>query len=149
VSHSAQAQAQASAGGQGLKDAFLAAVLKAKTVLYSTTIAEALSVDVEGDRVRFRFGASHTMAADRLGREKALLESLASEAAGRRMTVTVDVVESGAKAGAGREPGATSAASPGATPEDLREKARQDPAVQALLDVFPGEIRDAKELKDS
>jgi DNA polymerase-3 subunit gamma/tau len=141
--------ATVSASGQGLKDVFLAAVLKARTVLYSTTIAEALSVDVEGDRVRFRFGASHTMAADRLGREKALLESLASEAAGRRMTVTVDVVESGAKAGAGREPGATSAASPGATPEDLREKARQDPAVQALLDVFPGEIRDAKELKDS
>jgi len=141
--------ATVSASGQGLKDVFLAAVLKARTVLYSTTIAEALSVDVEGDRVRFRFGASHTMAADRLGREKALLESLASEAAGRRMTVTVDVVESGAKAGAGREPGATSAASPGATPEDLREKARQDPAVQALLDVFPGEIRDAKELKDA
>ena len=141
--------ATVSASGQGLKDVFLAAVLKARTVLYSTTIAEALSVDVEGDRVRFRFGASHTMAADRLGREKALLESLASEAAGRRMTVTVDVVESGAKAGAGRKPVAPGAAAAGATPEDLREKARQDPAVQALLDVFPGEIRDAKELKDA
>jgi DNA polymerase-3 subunit gamma/tau len=150
---SVAAPASASVGGEGLKDAFLAAVLKAKTVLYSTTIAEALGVDVEGDRVRFRFDANHTMAADRLGREKALLESLASEAAGRRMTVTVDVVESGAKAGApsgaGRKPAATNAAAPGAMPEDLRERARQNPAVQALLDVFPGEIRDAKELKDS
>jgi len=146
---SVAAPATASVGGEGLKDAFLAAVLKAKTVLYGTTIAEAQGVDVEGDRIRFRFDANHTMAADRLGREKALLESLASEAAGRRMTVTVDVVESGAKAGAGGKSGAPGAAASVAAPGDLREKARQDPAVQALLDVFPGEIRDVKELKDS
>ena len=135
-------------GGDGLKDRFLAAVQKAKTVLYNTSIAEAIGVDVEGDRVRFRFGSSHTMAAERLGREKALLEALALETAGRKMTVTIEIVEGGAGGGAGRKAAAAGASSSAATAAELKEKAKQDPAVQALLDVFPGEVRDAKELKD-
>ena len=137
------------AGAEGVKEAFLAAVQKVKPVLYSTSIAEAIGVDVEPDRIRLRFASSNTMAADRVVREKTLLDTLASQSAGRKMTVTVEIVEGVAASGAGPKAGAASAARPSATPEELREAAKQNPTVQALLDVFPGEIRDVKELKDS
>jgi len=137
--------APAASGASGFKDAFLAAVQKAKPILYNTSVSDALSVDVEGDRVRFRFGSNQTMAADRVTREKPLLEALALEAAGRKIAVLVDIVGDAAPAPRQSGGGFSTAPAAAAPTADLKEKARQDPGVQALLDVFPGEIRDVKE----
>jgi DNA polymerase III subunit gamma/tau len=137
--------APAAAGADGVRDAFLAAVQKGNALFSGTVVAQAQGIAVDGARVVFRFGESQTMLAGQVTQKKAWLEGLAEQASGRRMTVVHEIVAGTAGPAAAAGPGRASAAAPA----DLREAAKQNPAVQALLDVFPGEIRDVKELKDS
>jgi DNA polymerase-3 subunit gamma/tau len=135
-------------GGTGgsVKDAFIAGIQKSRSMLYSTIVAQAQRVDIEGDRIVFRFGPIQTMLADQVAQQKAWLETLALEVVGRRMTVTADV----AKGAAGPTPIAA-----GTRPDqalnraaDLRAAAMKDPVVQSLLEIFPAEVKDVTELKD-
>jgi len=141
----APAQPPAGTGG-GVKDAFIAGIQKSRSMLYSTIVAQAQRIDIEGDRIVFRFGPIQTMLADQVAQQKAWLETLALEVVGRRMTVTADV----AKGAAGPTPIA-----PGTRPDqalnraaDLRAAAMKDPVVQSLLEIFPAEVKDVTELKD-
>ena len=116
-------------------------------MLYSTIVAQAQRIDIEGNRIVFRFGPIHTMLGDQVAQQKAWLETLALEVVGRKMTVTVDVArgEAGVKpmaAGARPDPAVNRAA-------DLRAAAMRDPVVQSLLEIFPAEVKDVTELKDS
>ena len=115
-------------------------------MLYSTIVAQAQRIDIEGDRIVFRFGPIQTMLADQVAQQKTWLEALALEVAGRKMTVTADV----AKGAAGPTPIAA-----GTRPDqalnraaDLRAAAMQNPVVQSLLEIFPAEVKDVTELKD-
>jgi hypothetical protein len=69
------------------------------------------------------------------------LEATASTLAGRKMTVAA------AQAQANENP---ATAEPGAAPVkpvvDLKAAAMTEPAVQAMLDVFPAEIEDVEEI---
>jgi hypothetical protein len=127
-----------------LKDAFLAGIRKGKGLFYGTVVAEAQGIDVAGDRIIFRFGQAQTMLAGQVGQQKAWLETLAQQVAGRRMSVAAEVVAGAGGASAGGAARASSQA-PGAA-ADLRDAAKQNPAVQALLDVFPAEVKDVTEL---
>jgi hypothetical protein len=75
------------------------------------------------------------------------LEQLAESVAGRKITVTTVRGSVGAP-NAPNAPNAPSAPNPPNAPgDDLRSRAMADDGVQALLDVFPAEIRDVEEIK--
>jgi DNA polymerase-3 subunit gamma/tau len=137
----------AAPAGGGLKDAFLAAIEKKRPMVYGTMVAQALRIDVEGDRITFRYGPVQTMLGDQVVQLKGWLEELATELAGRRITVSADVAKG--------EPGASSSrgsARPAAAAEavrDLKAEAMKDPVLQSLLDVIPAEVKDITELKKS
>ncbi len=130
----------------GVKDAFIAGIRKSRPWLSSTIVTQAQRIDVEGDRIVFRFGATQTLLGDQVAQLKTWLETLALEVVGRRMTVTADV----AKGEAGSRPMAA-----GTRPDpvvgrgtDLRAEAMKVPIVQSLLETWPAEVTDVTELKD-
>jgi DNA polymerase-3 subunit gamma/tau len=135
------------AGGQagaGLKDAFLAAVEKKRPMVYSTMVAQAQSIDVEGDRIIFRFGPIQTMLGAQVAQQKHWLEELAAEIAGRRIAVVADVATGEPGAAPGRA--AMRTTGPAEPARDLKAEAMKDPVLQSLLDVIPAEVKDITEL---
>ena len=129
----------------GLKDAFLAEVRRARAVLYNTVIAQAQSIDVEADRVTFTYLPRHRTLREKLDQSRGWLEEVATQAAGRTMTVVSaghvgEASGSVDKAPAGASRGAEKPA------QDLKAEAMADAAVQAMLDVFPAEISDVEEM---
>jgi hypothetical protein len=82
---------------------------------------------------------------------RAWLEQLAESVAGRKITVTTVKGSVGAPPAPGTAPQAPVApnapVAPVAPGGDLRSRAMADDGVQALLDVFPAEIRDVEEIK--
>ena len=138
--------AAAGQAGAGLKDAFLAAIEQKRPWVYGTMVAQAQRIDVEGDRIIFRFGPIQTMLGDQVAQQKNWLEELAAELAGRRIAVMADV----AKGEPGAAPGRAAMRTAGlAEPaRDLRAEAMKDPVLQSLLDVIPAEVKDVTELKE-
>jgi len=131
--------------GDGLKDAFLAAIEKKRPMVYGTMVAQAQRIDVEGDRIIFRFGPIQTMLGDQVAQQKTWLEELAAELAGRRITVVADVAKGEPGAAAGRAAMRTAVLAEPA--RDLKAEAMKDPVIQSLLDVIPAEVKDVTELK--
>ena len=131
--------------GGGLKDAFLAAIEQKRPWVYGTMVAQAQRIDLDGNRVVFRYGPNQTMLGGQVAQEKAWLEELATGLAGRRITVTADV----AKGEPGASPAQASArsAAPAAPARDLKAEAMKDPMLRSLLDVIPAEVKDITELK--
>jgi DNA polymerase-3 subunit gamma/tau len=127
------------------KDAFLAEIRKGKGVLYNMCVAQAQKIEVAGDRITFTFSATQRALRDQFEQNRAWLESLAQQVSGRKMTVAGVLVEAAAAAAAPAGPSAN-----GAAPTDkqtaLRQQALADAAVQAMLEVFPAEIRDVEEI---
>jgi DNA polymerase III subunit gamma/tau len=134
-----------SQAGTAFKEAFLSAIEKKRPMVYGTIVAQAQRIDVEGDRIVFRYGPIQTMLGDGVSRERAWLEELATGLAGRRITVAADVAKGEAGAPAAR---AAARTGPAAGPErDLKAEAMKDPVLQSLLDVIPAEVKDITELK--
>jgi DNA polymerase III subunit gamma/tau len=155
----------ASGASRTFKDAFLAEIRKNKVVFYNTVVAQARTVDVGADRVLFTFSATQRHLREQVEQNQAWLESVALQA-GRKISVRA------AQDGATSEPRAASpeprAASPeprAASPESrapspesrapspelerkaaLKKQALADSGVQAMLEVFPAEIRDVEEI---
>jgi DNA polymerase III subunit gamma/tau len=121
------------------KDAFLAEIRKGKVVFYNTVVAQAQKIEVAGDRVTFAFSANQRALKDMFEQNRAWLESAAQQASGRRVAVTS--VQSDA-AGTADVESAKAADKKNA----LREQALADAGVQAMLEVFPAEIRDVEEM---
>jgi DNA polymerase III subunit gamma/tau len=128
-----------------LKDAFLSEVRKSKKFFYGTVVAQAQRIDIEGERVVFTFAPQHRALRGQLDvpETRIWLDTLASQLAGRKMTVT----SAEGVAPASKTTGAAAAAD---APEkdrqsDLRQQALADSGVQAMLDVFAAEIKDVEE----
>ena len=128
----------------GFKDKFLAEVRRARAVLYNTVIAQAHKIDVEGSEVMFTFLPNHRTLREKLDQNRPWLEQVATEVAGRKMVVasaqresTAADVDSASVATAAMEP---------RNAADLKAEALADAAVQAMLDVFPADIRDIEEM---
>jgi DNA polymerase-3 subunit gamma/tau len=130
-------------GDAGFKDALLAVIRKSKGVFYNTVVAQAQKIEVEATRVSFTFSGTQRTLRDVFEQNRPWLESLAQQVTGRQIAVTS--VQSG-------EPGAPGAElaveAPGKTDRksSLKEQALADASVQALLEVFPAEIRDVEEM---
>jgi len=139
---------------EGLKDALLAEIRKTKAVFYNTVVAQAQKIDMAGDRVMFTFSPAQRALRDRFDTDRPWLESVAQRIAGRKIAFASAFAESApapAAASAANQPAkaaGTPAAAPAAAPDkkSLKEQALADASVQALLEVFPAEIRDVEEM---
>ena len=127
------------------KEAFLDEVRKVKKFFYGTVIAQAQRIDVENDRIVFMFGPQHRPLKSQLEQQRPLLETIAGQLSGRKMSI---VAAEGTPPPPTR-PGA-GATAPQAAPDEkkaaLREQALADSGVQAMLDVFAAEIKDVEEM---
>src|SRR5205814_87509 len=119
-----------------VKDALLAEIRKSKVVFYNTVVAQAQKIEVTPERVTFWFGAPQRTLRDMFEQNRAWLETIAQQVAGRKMTVTSVQQDSGSAAATETTP--QMAADP---KSELRAQALADAGVQAMLEVFPAEIR--------
>jgi len=137
------------AGDAGFKDALLAEIRKSKVVFYNTVVAQAQKIEVAADRVTFSFNPAQRALRDAFEQNRAWIESIAQQATGRKIAVAS--VQSESAAPPSGAPG-TGDAPPKAEKRStdkkqaLREQALADAGVQALLEVFPAEIRDVEEM---
>ena len=128
-----------------LKDALLAEIRGGKTFFYNTVIAQAQSIEVSGDKVTFAFLPTHRALREQLEQNRAWVEAAAERVAGRKIAVISVQVENGAPAANGAKADVPEPPSPNGK-RDLKAEAMSSAAVQAVLDVFPGEIKDVEEL---
>jgi DNA polymerase III subunit gamma/tau len=126
---------------EDLKSAMLAEVQRAKKFFYGTVIAQAQRIEVDGDRMVFTYAPQHKALRAQLEQSRVFLEELASQLAGRRMTV-VSVEGTPVPAGA---PAAQPQGAAEDRQADLKKQALEDAGVQAMLDVFAAEIREVEE----
>jgi DNA polymerase III subunit gamma/tau len=149
VSSSSGTNDQSVASGENatFKDALLAEIRKSKLVFYKTVVAQAQKIDVAGDRVTFTFSATHRTLRDMFDQNRAWIEATAQQVTGRRIAVTA--VQNGESTEKNAVPAAASEKEPAGPPDRksaLREQALADAGVQAMLEMFPAEIRDVEEM---
>jgi DNA polymerase-3 subunit gamma/tau len=125
-----------------LKDALLAEIRRGKQLLYELAIAQARRIDVDDQRIAFTFASNQSVARTQLEQNRAWVEAAAERIAGTKIPVVVLQAE-GAPVTEPPTPAATTAA---ADDRDLKAEALSTSAVQAMLDVFPAEIRDVEEM---
>jgi DNA polymerase-3 subunit gamma/tau len=130
----------------GLKDALLAEIRGGKGFFYNTVIAQAQSIEVSGDKVTFAFLPTHRALRDQFEQNRPWVEAAAERVAGRKIAVTSVQVESGATPAANGVKPEAPEPPPANGKRDLKAEAMSSAAVQAVLDVFPGEIKDVEEL---
>lgn len=129
----------------GLKDALLAAIKGGKQMLYELAIAQAKRIDVADDAVTFTFAANQKVARAQLEQSRTWVEATAERVAGKRMTLAI-VEDADGNGGAPPPAGEAPKAAAPAGARDLKAEAMSSSAVQAMLDVFPAEIRDIEEM---
>jgi len=127
-----------------VKDRFLSEVRAGKAFFYNTVVAQAQRIDVTDEAIAFTFLPTHRALRDQFEQTRPWLEAAAERVAGRKIKVTA------VQAQASSEPPATAApgenVAPPAAKRDLKAEARASSAVQAVLEVFPAEIRDVEEM---
>ncbi len=136
--------AAGSLGGSALKDAVLNEARASHKMLYNTLLVQAQKMEVLGDRLVLTFAASFKYGVP-LERYKGTITGIASKLAGRNISLEVDGTGADAppeETGQGRVRPPVDAGKQAA----LKEQALADTGVQALLEVFPAEIRDVEEI---
>jgi DNA polymerase III subunit gamma/tau len=122
------------------KSLLLSSIREQNKVFYGMVIAQAM-IDVEGDAIVFSFAPVHRSLKAQLESKKGWIEQLAQSATGRRMSVLVRERQAApAAAAAADDPAAARRAA-------LHARAKAEPQVQAVLDVFGGEIEDVEEIQ--
>jgi hypothetical protein len=129
-------------GGAALRDGVLTEARNTSKILYNTVLAQAQKLEVHGDRLVLTFASSFKFG-PAFEKYRATLESIASKLAGRKIVVEAD--GSGVDAEPTDAPVAKPAVDAGKQAA-LKEQALADSGVQALLEVFPAEIRDIEEM---
>jgi uncharacterized caspase-like protein len=104
-------------------------------------IAQAQKIEAVGDSLVFTFAPTHKSLASQLETKRSWFEQLTQSIAGRKLRL---IIKEGA-------PVPVAASSPadaarGAKAADLKARAKAEPTVQAVLDVFGGEIEDVEEV---
>jgi len=130
----------------GIKDALLAEIRGGKAFFYNTVIAQAQSIEVSGDKVTFAFLPTHRALREQLEQNRPWIEAAAERVAGRKIAVASVQVETGAPAATGAKPVDSPEPPSSNGKRDLKAEAMSSATVQAVLDVFPGEIKDVEEL---
>ncbi|HEY2432214.1 MAG TPA: DNA polymerase III subunit gamma/tau [Vicinamibacterales bacterium] len=131
-----------------LKEAFLDEVRKQKKFFHGTVVAQAQRIELGPEAITFYFAPQHKALRLQLEQTRPLLESIASDLAGRKMTVGSADGASGNGAPTDAAPVANhggAAAGPDRT-QELKDRAMADSGVQAMLDVFAAEIKEIEEM---
>ena len=132
-----------------LRDALLNEIRKSKVVFYNTVVAQAQKIEVNGDRVTFTFSPNHRSLREMFEQSRPSLEAMAQQVSGRKIAIASVQVDAAGVAAA-TAPADTDPASASAAKADrktaLKEQALKDSNVQAMLEVFPAEIRDVEEM---
>jgi hypothetical protein len=128
------------------RDVLLAEIKRVKPkFIVNTLIASAHRIDVEGRVVSFVFGPRPSTLANQFEQQRASLEEIATKLAGHPMKIAA--VEDRELSGAGGGVASAPAAPVNSAEQDrLKASVMSEPAVQAMLDVFPAEIKDIEEL---
>ena len=74
--------------GEPFKDALLAQIKGGKPVFYNMVVAQAQTIEVAGDRVTFTFSPNQRALRDTFEQNRAWLESIAQQVAGRRIAAS-------------------------------------------------------------
>jgi DNA polymerase-3 subunit gamma/tau len=129
---------RAAAPAADVKGALLAAIRQQNKTFASMVIAQAQKIEVQGDAIVFTFVPLHRALRAQLEARRGWIEQLAQSVSGRRMQVrTIEAAP----------PQAEAASAPAAPGADLKARARAEPAVQEMLDVFGGDIEDVEEIR--
>jgi hypothetical protein len=123
-----------------MRQAFLAEIQKGKPTFFGMVVAQALGIDFGDDVVTFTFSPAHRMLREQLEQNRTWLEGLAARVSGRKMTVVGVQADAPPPAGPASDPARDGKG------HDLKAEALANPGVQALLEMFPAEIRDVEEL---
>ena len=134
------ASAPVPTGDARLKDAFLNEIRKSNAVLYNTVVVQAQRIEVRSDRIVLTYTAAQKIGPT-FERYRPVMETSATRLAGRKMVVVAETAAADAAA-----PGGEARSSEADRKTALKEEALADAGVQALLEVFPAEIRDVEEM---
>ena len=120
-----------------------------KAVFYNTVVAQAQTIEVAADRVSFTFSPAQRTLRDMFEQNRGWLEGARAaggrpEGDGRRARSSDGVA--GRRALEPAADGGVSRGRPADRKTALKEQALADAGVQALLEVFPAEIRDVEEM---
>lgn len=134
-------------GGSALKDAVLNEARASSMMMYKTLLVQAQRVEIVDDRLVLTFATSFKYSVP-FDKYKGALAGIASKLAGRNIKVEAD--------GSGDDPAPDGDATGAQPPQKsaaqvekqaaLKEQVLADTGVQALLEVFPAEIRDVEEM---
>ena len=119
----------------------MSSIRESNKTLFSMVIAQAQKIEIVGDACVFTFAPNHKSLSSQLETKRAWFEQLTQSSIGRKLKL---IIKEGV-------PVATSTPSPndaakGARAADLKARAKAEPTVQAVLDVFGGEIEDVEEI---
>ncbi len=131
------------------KQRLLAEIQRQNKTFFNLHVATAQKIEVDDRRVVFTFGPVHETMRQQVEARRGWLETVAEAVAGGKVAVAT---ARGSAADAGARPAAETPAEPApaapAPPDaDLKARALADGGVQAMLDVFPAEIREVEEIK--
>ncbi len=127
-----------------VRDAFLAELKRTRSAFFGMVASHAQTVECDGRRLVFTFGPQHDHLRAQIDARRADLEQLAQQVAGRRVPV---VTMRGVAPTEGED--APKLQVPVQAPPadaDLRTRALADENVQALLEIFPAEIKGVEEM---
>jgi DNA polymerase III gamma/tau subunit len=130
-----------------LKDRFLAEIRATKGFFSNTVVAQAQRIDVDDGQITFAFLPAHRALRDQFDQNRPWLEAVAERLSGRRIPVVavqIPAADSGSSPEGATDTGTTRTEAAGK--RDLKAEAMSSSAVQAMLDVFPAEIRDVEEM---
>ena len=131
----------------GLKDKLLAEIRSGKATFYNTVVAQAQRIDVTSDRITFVFGPAQSTLRGWFDQQKAWLDAAGERIAGRKIVVTSELGAAGSLgAAANPESRIPDPGPPAEKKRDLKAEAMSSSTVQAMLDVFPADIRDVEEM---
>jgi DNA polymerase-3 subunit gamma/tau len=123
--------------------------LKAGKPMLHALVSRHHRAEVEPNRLRLRFLPEQKVLAEQL-REKslfALLEEQVAAVFGRKLVVSIEVIENGAvpSAEAAPRPQALAATEKTRGEGGLEERAKQDPLVKRFVETFQGEVEEIRE----
>jgi DNA polymerase-3 subunit gamma/tau len=134
------------APASNLRDALLNEIRKTRPPFYNMVVAQAQKIEVIDDRMTFTFSAHHRTLREGFEQNRSWLESIAQQVSGRRMTVSSIQLDPNGGSAAPDADQAAKAAAKVDKKSALKEQALKDSSVQAMLEVFPAEIRDVEEM---
>ncbi len=122
-----------------LKTALMSAIREGNKTFFGMYVAQAQSITADHSSVTFTFAPAHKSLASQFESRRSWLEQLAQSVSGRRIAIHVKEAPASA-APAAPDPAASKQA-------ELVARAKAEPSVQAMLDVFGGEIQQVEEIE--